>query len=182
MFLTVENEVITEDEAKKMDPSKIHCPVLVGKDRLTGAMVAHKVDAKGKGNGYVVRKIIQDLEDLGYGGSKIILKCDQENAIVEVQREVIRRRPAITVPAHSAVGDSKGNGDAESAVKRIRSQMRTMKDALEAKLKHKFSYNHIIIEWMLEWAAGLVSRYRKRASGRTAHEEIRGKESNTAIA
>ena len=52
-----------------------------------------------------------DLEELGYGGSKILLKCDQEKSIVEVQREVVRRRPNITVPTNSSVGDSKGNAD-----------------------------------------------------------------------
>ena len=71
-----------------------------------------------------------DLEELGYGGSKVLLKCDQEKAIVEVQREVTRRRPDFTIPVNSSVGDSKGNGDAESEVKRIRGQLRTMKAAL----------------------------------------------------
>ena len=123
-----------------------------------------------------------DLEELGYGGSKVIIKCDQEQSIVEVQREVVRRRPNITVPTHSAVGDSKGNGDVESAVKRIRGQLRTMKDALEAKLKHKFEYKHGLFDWMIIWSAGLVTRYSKKESGKSAYEDIRGKESSTPIA
>ena len=67
---------MTEDEAKKMDQKKMHRPVLVGKDRNTGAVVAHVVEAKGRGNGYIEKRIIQDLESLGYGGTRIILKCD----------------------------------------------------------------------------------------------------------
>ena len=182
MFLTVDNALVTEDEAKKMDQKKMHRPVLVGKDRNTGAVVAHVVEAKGRGNGYIVKRIIQDLESLGYGGTRIILKCDQGSAIVEVQKEVMKRRPAITIPANSAVGDSKGNGDAESTVKRIRGQLRTMVDALEAKLKHKIKYDHVIMQWMVEWAAGLVTRYSARTSGKSPYEEIRGKTPGDAIA
>ena len=183
MFLTMDNDIVTKEEAEKTEnKDKIRCPVLVGKDRQTGAMIAHKVLSKGKGNGYIVKRLIADLEELGYGGSKIILKCDQENAIVEVQREVIRRRPGITIPINSSVGDSKGNGDVESAVKRIRGQLRTMKDAIEAKLKHKFDYSDKIFDWMIIWAAGLVTRYSKKESGKSAYEEVRGKEASTPIA
>ena len=84
MFLTVENEVITKEEAEKIEVGKISFPILVGKDRLSGAIVAHKVEAKGRGNGYIVKRIIADLEELGYGGTKILLKNDQENAITDV--------------------------------------------------------------------------------------------------
>ena len=63
MFLTIENDLVTKDEAKTMEEAgKISCPVLVGKDRSTGAMVAHKVEAKG-------RKWIHCAEDhTGHGG------------------------------------------------------------------------------------------------------------------
>ena len=54
MFLTVEGVLVSEEEAKQMEPKKVHCPVLVGKDRNTGAVVAHLVETKGKGNGYIV--------------------------------------------------------------------------------------------------------------------------------
>ena len=65
MFFTVDNEVITKEEAEKFAKEKISFPVIVGKDRQTGAMIAHKVEAKGKGSGYIVKKIITDLESSG---------------------------------------------------------------------------------------------------------------------
>ena len=182
MFYTKENELITKDEAAKMDADKLSFPVLVGKDRKSKAIIAHKVEAKGKGNGWIVKRLIADLEELGYGGTKIIIKCDQENAIVEVQRELTRRRQGLTVPINSAVGDSKGNGDVESAVKRLRGQVRTMKDDLEAKLKHKLNHDSTTVDWMINWAAGIITRYSKDSSGKTSYEEIRGKGSSTPIA
>ena len=85
MFLTKETDLVNEAEAEKMDKEKLSFPVLVGKDRKSGAIIAHKVQAKGKGNGYIIKRLT-DLEELGYGGTNILLKCDQESAVVEVQR------------------------------------------------------------------------------------------------
>ena len=156
MFLTKDMELVEGEEAEKMGEDKLSFPVMVGKDRKTGAVIAHKVEAKGKGNGYIVKRLITDLEELGYGGTKVIIKCDQENAIVEVQREIIRRRQGLSVPIHSAVGDSKGNGDVESAVKRLRGQLRTIKDDLEAKVKHKLNHDDVLVDWMILWVAGQI--------------------------
>ena len=124
MFLTNDNEVLSKEEMEKPEnKAKSSSPVLVGKDRATGAMVAHRVKTKGKGNGYIVKRLVRDLEELGYGGSKVLIKCDQDQSILEVQQEVVRRRSDITIPIHSSVGDSKGNGDVESAIKRVRGQL-----------------------------------------------------------
>ena len=37
-------------------------------------------------------RIGKDLEEMGYGGTRIILKCDQENPIAAVQQEVIKKQ------------------------------------------------------------------------------------------
>ena len=71
MFLTKETDLVNEAEAEKMDKEKLSFPVLVGKDRKSGAIIAHKVEAKGKGNGYIIKRLITDLEELGYGGTKV---------------------------------------------------------------------------------------------------------------
>ena len=86
------------------------------------------------------------------------------------------------MPIHSAVGDSKGNGDVESAVKILRGQLRTIKDDLEAKVKCKLNHDDVIVEWMILWAACQITRYGKDTSGKTAYEHIRGKSSSTPIA
>ena len=56
-------------------------------DRETGAIVAHMCSQKGPGDKWIVRRIGKDLEETGYGGTRIILKCDQENPIAAVQGE-----------------------------------------------------------------------------------------------
>ena len=57
-----------------------------------------------------------------------------------------------------------------------------MRDDLQSKLKIKIKHDDPIMDWMLPWAAGLITRYAKRESGKSAYEEIRGKNTVTAIA
>ena len=82
---------------------KLGKPILVGHDRRTGGINAHQVPVKGIGDGWPAKRVIMDIEELGYAGTPII-KCDQENPIVAVQRGVMQDRRAPTTPKHSAVG------------------------------------------------------------------------------
>ena len=89
-------------------------PMIVIEDRETGAIVAHMCSQKGPGDKWIVRRIGKDLKEMGYGGTRIILKCDQENPIAAVQQEVIKNRPDVaTVPRHNPVGESQSNGRVE---------------------------------------------------------------------
>ena len=75
--------------------------MIVVEDRETGAIFAHMCSQKGPGDKWIVRRIGKDLEEMGYGGTRIILKCDQEN------QEVIKNRLDVAiVPRHSPVGES----------------------------------------------------------------------------
>ena len=105
MYLTEDMEIIKEDEAEKRK-LKLGRPILVGHDRRTGAITAHQVPVKGIGDGWPARRVILDLEEMGYAGTPINLKCDQENPIVAVQRRVMQDRRAPTTPQNSAVGES----------------------------------------------------------------------------
>ena len=60
---------------------RMNKPMIVIEDRETGAIVAHMCSQKGPGDKWIVRRIGKDLEEMGYGGTRIILKCDQENPI-----------------------------------------------------------------------------------------------------
>ena len=94
------NEALSKGE-------RMNRPMTVIEDRETGAIVAHMCSQKGPGDKWIVRRIGEDLEEMGYGGTSIILKCDQENPIAAVQQEVIKNRPDVaTVPRHSQVGES----------------------------------------------------------------------------
>ena len=74
--------------------------ILVVKDRKMKNIFSHPVRAKGAaGETWIANRICKDIRGLGY--NKIIIKCDQEPSIVEIQNEVIRRREAETTPENS---------------------------------------------------------------------------------
>ena len=75
-----------------MEPEKVKATVLVCHDSKSGGIKAHVVKSKGIGDTWIAGRIIKDLEDFGYGGCAIKIKCDQEPAIVDLQRTVGNQR------------------------------------------------------------------------------------------
>ena len=71
---------------------------------------------------------------------------------------------------NSPVGESASNGRVESAIKRITGQIRTIRDALQAKTKTRLPIGHPVFEWLVEWSAGILNRYAIRPNGKTAFE------------
>ena len=181
MYLTEEMEIITEKEAEGRN-LKLGKPILVGHDRRTGAITAHQVPTKGIGDGWPARRIIIDLEEAGYAGTPIILKCDQEGPIVAVQRRVMQDRRAPTTPQNSPVGESQSNGAVENAIKRVQGQLRTLKLATEKRIRKRITSEHPAFAWLLEWAATILNRYVKGTSGHTPYKMITGKETKRPIA
>ena len=152
---------------------KMNRPMIVVEDRETGAIFAHMCSQKGPGDKWIVRRIGKDLEEMGYGGTRIILKCDQENPIAAVQQEVIKNRLDVaTVPRHSPVGESQSNGRVENAIKRVQEQVRAFYDQLKARTGLSLGTDHPIFAWMVEWAATTLTRFVIRCGGKTSYEGL----------
>ena len=84
-------------------------------DRKTGGVHAHHVKCKGSGDHWIAVRIAADIEELGYGGSRVVLTADQEVAIAGVQRHAVAVRSGETVPMNSPTGESQSNGRVENA-------------------------------------------------------------------
>ena len=117
MFMTEDAEYVPKKE--EANHRSLGKPIMVEYDRITGAVFGHRVQCKGGAATWAVKKMNDDIYDCGYGGARIRLRTDQENPIKEVMAKVIRNRPDITVPEHSAVGDSQGNGLIENTCRRL---------------------------------------------------------------
>ena len=65
--------------------------VLVGRDKATKAVFAHVVPCKGSETDLVCDQVCRDIRKLGHHG-RVILKSDQEPAIVDFLQEVAKRR------------------------------------------------------------------------------------------
>ena len=65
-------------------------PVLVYRDRLSRKIFSHAVTSKGASDPWIVAKVVEDLDSLGYG--RILMKTDQEPAIKDLQAQVRQAR------------------------------------------------------------------------------------------
>lgn len=72
----------------------------------------------------MTKRVVEDMDECGYSGSSMITRCDRESLIVDLQTEIGRNRGGVTIPTHSAVGDSIGNGTIENGVHRFLNQLR----------------------------------------------------------
>ena len=151
--------------------------VLVGRDKETRMTVAHVVPMKGADMEWVTEQAARDLLRLGIHGD-VILKSDQEPAIVDVLKEISKlpgsRRATIEA---SPVGDWKSNGEAESKEKLIR----VHKLAIETRIKEKLSVRHPLFAWLVEFCADLYNRLQVGSDGKTAQQRLKGTHSNQVM-
>ena len=116
--------------------------------------------------------MLEDLETLGLNGQELSVKCGQESAVVEVQKELQRLRDAMgnrrTTLDNSRLGDSDSNGKIERAVGESAAMVRTFRAALEENIGEPVDLNHPIVPWLVRYAGEVITRYRVRKNGRTA--------------
>ena len=92
-------------------------PVMVVREKRTKMMIAHVVPFKGGGVDWLVGQLLRDLGKMGAHG-KVILKSDQENALLDVLNDVCKQRgkeneSAVTFVESSPKSESQSNGIAE---------------------------------------------------------------------
>ena len=152
--------------------------VLVVRERPHRMTMSTVVPMKGASLGWTVRRTLAFIKEIGLEGSTIVLKSDQEPAIVSLVGEIARRREAKTFPEHSPVSSSQSNGYIERAVQSVSNQVRVMLDALESRVGQPCKSGvNATLAWLVEYASVLWNRYAVSADGKTAYECLRGKKS-----
>ena len=147
--------------------------VQVMKHVQSNMIFANVVPRKGLLDVYGAEELIADIEKLGY--NDIILKCDGEAALTNIQNEVRRRREGKTILENSPVGDSRSNGHAERAVQSVAAHTRTLKKGLEDRCGFKLSSDHALIPWLVSHAADLLNKHVVSYDGKTPYERWKGK-------
>ena len=145
-------------------------------DKYTNAVLAHVVPQKGTGFQWVATQLDRDVRKFGYHG-RLVLKSDQEPAKVDLMKNLAKRRrtSGATVLEHSKVYNSKSNGRAENAVRRVEEQVRTMKLALESAIRTELDVHHPVFAWLVEHAADVLVKCAVGRDGRTPYERTKGK-------
>ena len=97
-------------------------------------------------------------------------------------KEAIRRESSGDMMLEEAPAyDSRSNGEIERAIQTVQGQVRTIKDAVEARCGEKLRPDDHIVPWMVQHAGALISRYHRGADGLTAYRRVRGKDFKTDI-
>ena len=152
---------------------------IITKDEESGCLAAHVVEQKGTKDQWAVERTLDDIKMFGH--TDIILKCDGEPALVEVQDEVIARRTAGTVPQNPPAYDPQANGSVERGVQEFMNQMRALMIGLEQRIQMKINTKWKILEWMVELAPTLINRCLVGHDGKTPYARLMGKNSDKEI-
>ena len=149
------------------------------------AIFASACDQKGADDP-VVKRLSNFIKDSGI--SKMVYKTDQESALRSTIEEALRRtgRSGVfesfeAVPELSAVGESASNGKAERAVQTFEDQLRTLKSALDSRLKQKVPVNHPLMNWRVEHTANVINRYAVTSDGSTPYQALHGERSTLKV-
>jgi len=181
-FVTRKGQVVSQGEEGWDDEEALK--LLVVKDSMSRSVFAHAVPQKGiDEKNYAVDTVVSDVMWLGY--NKVLLKSDNEPAMVKVLKEVITRLKVLGVDQvgeeHSPPYDSQANGSVENAVKQVKARMRTLKLCLERRIGKRIPPKHPVMTWMAPHAAAIL-RYRCRGDdGKTPYERIRLRPFNTRL-
>ena len=177
-------EDVAAEESEHIDKTtaRVSMTVLVLVESMCRSIWAYAVQGKGAGEQWVAEQIAEDLETIGITEERLILKADQEPSITELQRNVAKVRAGHgTAIEQSRVGDSNSNGRVERAIQDFKGLTRTMRSALEDKIKSKISLNDPIVPWMVRHAASVINSTRVRENGRTAYQQMKGRRSNSKM-
>ena len=141
-----------DDQGKKIT-------ILVGRERVSGMVMASVVPVKGTSGQFAAMRVMSFIRECGAAEADIILKSDQEPAIETLIRDVATSRGArLTMMEQSPVGSSGSNGGVERAVQSVEGQLRTLKSACEARLGTPIRPEERITTFMAEYAAYLLNR------------------------
>ena len=107
-------------------------------------------------------------QSAGHPNESMLERLDREGR-QKLEGSVDAERPTATAtPEHSHPGESQSNGKAERAIQSVEDLARTLKTSLEARLGCRIPMAHPVMNWLVEHAALLLTKYQLDKEGRTA--------------
>lgn len=153
-------------------------PVLVIRESVSKMVLSAPVPSKSTGT-FVAKRVIAFLSEIGCLHGDVVVRSDQEPAMVAVVNEVGRLRAAAGggrwIVEHSPVGSSASNGVAERAIQAVQQQVRVLKLAIEERWGAKIPHKHPAVPWIIEYAGFLLNRFEVSNDGKTAYERFKGR-------
>ena len=126
------------------------------------------------------RELIQFAQRLGH--SEIVLRCDNEPAILQLQRLAAKTRQSMGLKTRmtTSVAYDHGNSLAENAIDRVRQLACSLMHQLHGRLGIQLSTSNAMWSWALRHSAFLISRF-SVINGATPFELAFGRQFNGAL-
>ena len=149
-------------------------PCVVMRERETKYVHAYMMPTKSTDDDAVVRRLMEDIQEMGLDKETVVIKGDQEPSITPFIRK-LQEACGRGIEERSRKYRSQSNGVAERAVQSIEQMVKVMLLALQKRLNATISGNHPIVSWMVIRAAQMLNTLEVGHDGRTAYERLKGK-------
>ena len=161
---------------KEDEPGKL-MTTLVVKEKKTKMKMASVVPTKSTGVS-IIGRVVAFMKEIGIDAIDVVARSDQEPAVKRLIEEIGRRKGELGgrwMVESSPVGASASNGRVERGIQSMQGQVRVMKSCLQEKWEIDIEADHMIMAWMVEYAAHLLNRFEVGKDGKTAYERCKGK-------
>ena len=153
---------------------------LVGKIEPTGSTLVVPMDVKGPTDQYGCEKLKSFIKT--HRTELLVCKSDQEHALVAQIEKIVDtlRRDGVQVALEqSPVGESQSNGIAARKIQAVEDPLRTMRAALQGRLKMQIPMRHPIMQWVMENVGSVMNHYVMGNDGLTAYQRLHGRRADS---
>ena len=148
----------------------------VAVERGSGMKASIVVPRKGSTGNFAARRVMDLVNECGNKDRDIIIKTDQEEAIMYLVDDISKNRTgAKTISEEAPKKSSASNGVVERAVQTTEGHIRTMKSQLDERYMVKIAALYPVVVWMCDHACYLLTRLEVGRDGKTAYERMKGK-------
>ena len=152
--------------------------VLVGRMRDTRMTLSTMSPTKSSGS-WIASRVLAFFRECGCEAGDIVVKTDQEPAMVSLTTEMTRLRSGKHVGRmimeNSVKGDSQSNGMIERAVQSVEGIVRVMRSAFQENYKIELDVQDAIWPWLIEYGSYVLNRMEVGKDGKTSYERNKGK-------
>ena len=122
----------------------------------------------------VADQAVDNILRLGHRG-KLIVKVDNEPALLALREVVMGRLRTTCVPEAPPCDESGSNGAIEHAVRLLKEMLRVYLLALERKVGGRIPAQHTLMTWLVRHASECISKYMVGQDGKTPLQRHIGK-------
>ena len=157
-------------------PGEVALKILAGRDSWRRSLFAWAVPSKGVDDKrFAVDQLVTAVKWLGY--SRVILESDNERALDRLLAEALKGLKVEGIVDQAGKEDSvpygpQTNSNAETGVRLVKAQLRTLQLALEASVCHRVPVGHPLVAWLVEHATNVRALRVRDETGKTPFERI----------